>query len=394
MDNTFSEKNENCYWLYNSTHNFGCYFSDNIHNSRDCKFSYDLIGCTDCVFCSNLRHKQYCIKNKQYSKEEYLEKIRDYDFGSYTKTEEYKKRLDEIKKSSIVKFANMVNCEDCIGDDLVGCKNAVKCYGCNNVENGKYTYRAVNTKDAMDFMGGGFERGYEVSNVGNAGVGYYFSEHCLYCNNVYYCRHCFNSSDCFGCVGLIKKQYCILNKQYTKEEYERKVAQIIECMEKSGEWGDLFPIKENVYAYNETLANDNFPKTKEEAIAFGCKWQDNDYSLKHDGPFYEPKDNIKDYVESDTERRALLTGILKCEESGKPFKIMPQELAFYLENNLPVTRKHFNVRFKERFAKRNPRELHHRKCMNESCQNEFETTYAPDRPERVYCESCYQREVV
>jgi hypothetical protein len=393
MDNTFSEKNENCYWLYNSTRNFGCSFCDNIHNSRDCRFSYDLIGCSDCIFSSNLRRKQFCIENKQYSKEEYLKKIKEYDFGSYEKTEEYKKKLEEIKKNSIVKFANIVNCEDSVGDDLVNCKNAVKCYGCNNVENGKYTYRAVNAKDAMDFMGGGFERGYEVSNVGNAGVGYYFCEHCLYCNNVYYCRHCFNSSDCFGCVGLIRKQYCILNKQFSKEEYEKKVAEIIEKMQETGEWGDLFPIKDNVYAYNETLANDNFPKTKEEAIAFGCKWQDNDFSLQHDGPFYEPKDNIKDYVEDEAERQMLLSGILKCELSGKPFKIMPQELAFYMENNLPVTRKHFNIRFKERFSKRNPRELHHRQCMNTGCSNEFETTYTPERTEKVYCEECYLKSV-
>ena len=27
------------------------------------------------------------------------------------------------------------------------------------------------------------------------------------------------------------------------------------------------------------------------------------------------------------------------------------------------------------------------------CTNEFETSYAPERPEIVYCESCYQKEV-
>ncbi len=31
--------------------------------------------------------------------------------------------------------------------------------------------------------------------------------------------------------------------------------------------------------------------------------------------------------------------------------------------------------------------------MKEGCQNEFETSYAPDRPEIVYCERCYQQEV-
>ena len=36
--------------------------------------------------------------------------------------------------------------------------------------------------------------------------------------------------------------------------------------------------------------------------------------------------------------------------------------------------------------------IHHKK--EEPCPNEFETTYAPERPEIVYCEQCYLREVV
>ena len=35
---------------------------------------------------------------------------------------------------------------------------------------------------------------------------------------------------CFGCVGFKHKQYCILNKQYTKEEYEKLVQKIIKQM--------------------------------------------------------------------------------------------------------------------------------------------------------------------
>jgi len=394
MDQTFSEENEHCYWLYSSSKNYDCSFCDIIHNSRNCRFSYDLIGCSDCLFCTGLRRKQYCIENKEYSKEEYMEKLKTYNFGSYAKVNEYQDKLSKIKQNSIVKYANTVNCDDCTGDDLVNCSNAKNCFGCNDVQDSKYTYRAVHAKDCMDFMGGGFERGYEISNVGNAGVGYYFCEHCLFCNNIYYSRHCFNSSDCFGCVGLSHKQYCILNKQYTKEEYEKKVAQIIEHMQKTDEWGDNFPIGVNVYAYNETLANDNFPRSKEEALAFGARWQDNNYSLKHDGPFYEPKDDIADYESDEGERQKLLSGILKCEVSGKPYKIMPQELAFYLEHNIPVARKHFNVRFTERMIKRNPKHLWHRKCMNEGCNNEFETTYAPDRKEKVYCEKCYQQSII
>jgi len=31
--------------------------------------------------------------------------------------------------------------------------------------------------------------------------------------------------------------------------------------------------------------------------------------------------------------------------------------------------------------------------MKDGCTNEFETPYAPDRPEIVYCEECYNKEI-
>ena len=46
--------------------------------------------------------------------------------------------------------------------------------------------------------------------------------------------------------------------------------------------------------------------------------------------------------------------------------------------------------------------LWRRSCMcimkshehQEKCNNEFETSYSPDRPEIIYCEGCYQKEVI
>jgi len=58
--------------------------------------------------------------------------------------------------------------------------------------------------------------------------------------------------------------------------------------------------------------------------------------------------------------------------------------------------KHPDQRHKERMALRNPRKLYDRKCMCPTCKTPdapMYTTYAPDRPETVYCEECYQKEV-
>ena len=66
-------------------------------------------------------------------------------------------------------------------------------------------------------------------------------------------------------------------------------------------------------------------------------------------------------------------------------------IALYRKTRLPIPWKHPDVRYDERLALRNPRHLWKRPCGK--CGKEMETTYAPERPEIVYCESCYLQEV-
>ena len=82
--------------------------------------------------------------------------------------------------------------------------------------------------------------------------------------------------------------------------------------------------------------------------------------------------------------------------------------------NLALPRLCPNCRHYGRREKLNPPKLWHRYCqcagdtsengiyenlavhhlhVKESCPNEFETSYSPDRSEIVYCEKCYQQEV-
>jgi hypothetical protein len=160
------------------------------------------------------------------------------------------------------------------------------------------------------------------------------------------------------------------------------------------------------YGYNETIANEYYPLTEEKAKEAGANWQNEDFGLKYDGPFYEPKPIIEydpqKSQSAETEQTALLAGILKCEVSGKPYKIQPQELLFYIKNNLQIPRRHPDQRYEDRINLRNPMTLWHRQCMCEDsghdhggrCPNEFETSYSPERKEIIYCEQCYQSEVV
>lgn len=74
-----------------------------------------------------------------------------------------------------------------------------------------------------------------------------------------------NCKNCFGCIGLNQKEYCIFNKQYTKEAYEKLVAQLITIMIKHKERGEFFPITLSPLAYNESPAQTYYPLTKDQA---------------------------------------------------------------------------------------------------------------------------------
>tara|TARA_B100000315_G_C14435191_1_gene522072 strand:- start:333 stop:959 length:627 start_codon:yes stop_codon:yes gene_type:complete len=204
-------------------------------------------------------------------------------------------------------------------------------------------------------------------------------------DNLTYCELCLGNKDLFGCIGMRKQQYCILNKQYTKEEYEEMVPKIIEHMKKTGEWGQFFPIAISPYGYNETVASEYFPMTKEEALKAGYKWKDEDESAVYQGPERALPESVSESDES------LCDSIWKCEASGKAYKIIPQELKFYKRFDIALPRLSPRERHNERMNLRNPRKLWDRPC--DKCGTEVKTSYAKERPEPIYCEKCYLNEV-
>jgi len=185
-----------------------------------------------------------------------------------------------------------------------------------------------------------------------------------------------------------KKEYCILNKQYTKEEYERLVPKIIEQMQERGEWGQFFPRETSPFGYNESLVNHVFPLSREEALSQGWPWCDYESpapTAMKTIPAEQLPDSIDDIPDD------VLEWAIVCEVTQKPFKIIPQELQFYRQMGLPLPRRHPDQRHLDRFELRNPQKLWQRKC--DKCQRTIQTSYPPERPEKVFCEQCYLSEV-
>jgi hypothetical protein len=53
-----------------------------------------------------------------------------------------------------------------------------------------------------------------------------FSNNCTGCADSYFLENCIGCTNCFGCVNLVNKKHCFENKQYTPEEYMKKIKEI------------------------------------------------------------------------------------------------------------------------------------------------------------------------
>ena len=382
-----------------STKNYNCKYSYWSPNSIDCNFIIDCINCSNCFCCVNLRNKSYCIWNEQYTKDEYEEKIKELDMGSYSFIHDFKKEFWNFSLKFPRKYLRIINCIGSNGDEIRDCHNVHYLFKGNDNENIKYGYRVTHANDSMDVSHSWAELAYEHASGGsenNINIKFIITGNVAN-SNLEYCDLCQSSSNLFGCISFKNKQYCVLNKQYDKDEYFEIVARVRKQMDQIPyvdikgriyKYGEFFPMELCPHGYNESVTNDHFPLTKEEILDKGYPYKDkvdSKYTITLKAS--DIPDNIKDVNDS------ILNEVIECESSGKAFKITPFELQFYKRMNIPIPRLHPDERYKKRLALRNPMKLWHRKCMKEGCENEFETTYSPDRPEIVYCDSCYKKEI-
>ena len=200
------------------------------------------------------------------------------------------------------------------------------------------------------------------------------------------------------CAEMNGKQYCILNKQYTKEEYEILVPKIIEQMKKvpyvdkqgrSYGYGEFFPSEISPFAYNETVAQDYFPIDEKTAEFKGYLWRE--YTPNKYKTTIKGKDLPQTIAEVDD---SILNEVIECEITNKPFKILEEELNFYRRLNLPLPSVHPDERHNMRLKLRNPMIL--RKRMFYFGDKEVDTTYLPvleGGPEKVVCTEHYNQEI-
>ena len=431
VDTSHLSKCENCYEGFWLTQCANSAFNSQCENSFNMIFCKNCVGCQDCFGCVNLRKKSYCIWNEEYSREEYLEKIKDFNLGSYKNLQKIRKEVLDFWLKFPNKFIEGMQNTNVSGnyiDHSKEVKNSFMVRDGQNLHYCQYIQENASSKDCWDYSIWG-DNNQVVYESHACGLGTQNIKFCLLCqesvHDLEYCIYCTNGSEnLFGCVGLRKKQYCIFNKQYSKEDYKILVEKIKKQMEempymdKKGrvyKYGEFFPIELSPFAYNTTMAQEYFPISKNNAEEEGYSWEDSaERNYKADFQASDLLDDIKDVEDN------IVGKIIACEHGGKcnqlctsAFKIIEDELNFYRKMNLPLPRLCPNCRTFERLKQRTGIEIYKRTCHcggdtssngeyknttshfhgDEGCTNEFETCYSPDSPLIVYCEKCYQQEV-
>ena len=282
FDCLYVYKSEYCYQCIDWVECYNICFSVNTDNCSDSKFLINCANCKDCFWCVWLRAKQYMIFNEQYSKEDYELKLSEFNSWNYKIIEFAQKKVNSLISKEIVKYYHWFNCENITWDYLYNCKNSINCFDLKNCENVKNCATLDKFIDCHDCN---FSQPWTELSYNSITINWYnllFCHTCINnCNYLIYCDNCSSCESCFWCFALKNKKYCIFNKQYSKQEYDMLAPKIIEFMQSIWEWWEFFSANISSFWYNETIAYEYYPLSKQEVLQKWWKWKDEEDNAKN-----------------------------------------------------------------------------------------------------------------
>ncbi len=391
-------ESELCYESTGFIRSYRAFYSEDFDDCVDVWFSRNCYGCSNCIGCANLRGASYQIFNVQYTKEEYAKKLKELGFDSWKNLHDFDKKARKFWLSQPYRefHGNAYNL-NVTGEHVYNSKNSKEGYILNYAENCKWCQfiTVSGIKDCRDYTGwgNGAELLYECMQVGDGASNCKFASHCFPdAMNTEYCHWAISPKNNFGCVNLKRKSYSILNKQYSKEEYEKLKTEIIEDMKNNPyidelgrvwAYGEFFSPGFGNFAYNHSSAMKFMPKTKEEAVKQGYAWD------KTENPSVKctiKAESLPDVINETPD--SVLEEIVECMSCSRGYKVVQGELELLRKMGLPIPHECPKCRENRRFDRMNRPCMYHRNCDN--CNKEIYTPYARERPEIVYCMKCYQ----
>lgn len=425
FDNYSILKSQLCYEDNMVVDSYQVFFSMSVYSSREVYFSQNCTNSFNLIGCINLKNKSYQIFNQPVTPEEFSEELTR--LRSYAYQQEFKKRFAAFRLTSIHPYALGRGSNNCTGDFLDQSQDCQSCFTASASQACAYSFGIFYIKDCYDIFSGvqGMELCYEYTGGGKKCYKVSFSRLCEESHDVFYSSDLSNCSDCFGCVGLKNKKFCIFNKQYTEEEYKKLLPKVIEHMnqqpytDKAGRlyrFGEFFPGEFSPFAYNESMVQDFYPLTQAQVVEQGFSWRPR--SIKQFVATIAAAD-LQEHI--DSAEQSVLKQIINCEHNGQctdnctqVFTIVGSELDFLKKQGIPLPHLCPTCRHVTRVKQRNPMHIWQRACQcagsnsdnkvysnayshdhsTQHCPRTFTSTYAPDRQEIIYCQDCYSAETV
>ncbi len=267
----------------------------------------------------------------------------------------------------------------------MNCDKCVNVFSWEDSQNCRNSLRGLKSKDCIDQVGCW---NIELSGDNSCNEGYQI-KHSTWSRGRYceYLDICYEVEYCFGCVGLRNKKYCILNKQYSKEEYETLKNKIITDMERRGEYGDFLPYNMGTCPYNLSTAVIYFPDIKkEEIIENGGYWSEEDLSSSDGMSSLDLPDSILETQSS------IISQALICPESKYRFNISSSEYEFHKNKKFALPRIHFDIRVIKKAQKSSIFKTTPCKCFY--CKKDINAYYPPEwKYANIACEDCYKQNI-
>lgn len=379
-----------CYDCTNCENAYYCVHCLDVRNSRNCMMSFDCRNCQDCLFCFNLRGKQYCVGNRELTKEQYESERAKWKLETrtwYQKAQTYfAKMMHEIAwlRSTYVELSeettwnyvqHMKDCEMCFMElDHENCCHGLwSGWGVKHICEGLGTY--------------GCHGGYKVTMPIKC-FEIRFSFMCFECRFSDYLAYCVGCENCIGCAWLHKKNYCIFNKPYSKQEFAELQKRLIDHMKSTGEWGQFFPGDFAPNVYEDSLSAAFWPLTRDMPNISWFRMLQNPH-VKLDS--YLSSDTIS---ESSFEADEWVTKQIYWDKiARKPFTILSQDINFCRTLFVPLPDTHYIRRILHNLSWMPFNgELRTTKCAKSG--KEIQTSWPAEYDGRILSEEEYLRVVV
>lgn len=398
-----TEDSAEIYQSYNVNNSYNTVHSDRIFNckyvqeSRDCMnsmFLFDCRNCEDCFMATNKRNAKFVFKNEQLSESEYKARLEKLDLTCRSSFEVLRKEfIGMVEKDGIWPENFNEHCENSTGEYLTNCTDCHECYF-NHEGKGNFqsSFLFDGSEDSMSVTGWFASNNSFYSTTGSRSSNIKYSYTQVQCQNMEYSYHCYNCEDCFGCVGLNRKKFCIFNKEHSEEDYWKKLDEIKCRMLDAGEYGEFMPVSWSPTRFMDSGATLFFLANEKDAKDLSAS----EYPAESSGACGEDR-VAADQLRSTQDIPDCLNDPALDEWIGKPvfdegverrFTLLPQEIKFYKKMKIAPPNQHFIARVRDLGYRANSGAFTEGSC--EKCGKALiisKNKIFPNR--RIYCREDY-----